>query len=186
MSLRTLRKNLDKLENVGLVIRDVDPLKRPPAVYYRLAVSRFSTNPVIMVEVSKTLDEISDIISKGNIRLLEPTLRTYAWRLASTLISILHCSVVEEPYRFKIAKKLKGEALEKHLDQFRIDAHNLADELLDLQLRTFVHELLDVALINHDVSVDTLLNTKIELMTRVEDEENALKMTLSQVKEGKL
>ena len=34
MSLRTLRKNLDKLESAGIIIREVDTSKRPPGVYY--------------------------------------------------------------------------------------------------------------------------------------------------------
>lgn len=36
MSLRTLRKNLDKCEKAGLVARIVDTQARPPRVYYRL------------------------------------------------------------------------------------------------------------------------------------------------------
>jgi len=35
MSLRTLRKNLDKLERAGITAREVDTSKRPPGVYYR-------------------------------------------------------------------------------------------------------------------------------------------------------
>lgn len=35
MSLRTLRKNLDKLEKAGLVVRIVDTEAKPPRVYYR-------------------------------------------------------------------------------------------------------------------------------------------------------
>ena len=34
MSIRTLKKNLDKLESVGLITRHVDTSTRPPGVYY--------------------------------------------------------------------------------------------------------------------------------------------------------
>jgi DNA-binding HxlR family transcriptional regulator len=35
MSLRTLRKNLNKLESSGIVLREVNTSERPPGVYYR-------------------------------------------------------------------------------------------------------------------------------------------------------
>jgi DNA-binding transcriptional ArsR family regulator len=40
MSIRTLKKNLDKLESAGLVARHVDTSKRPPGVYYSSSVPK--------------------------------------------------------------------------------------------------------------------------------------------------
>jgi len=40
MSIRTLKKNLDKLESAGLITRHVDTSKRPPGVYYCSSVPK--------------------------------------------------------------------------------------------------------------------------------------------------
>ena len=43
MSIRTLKKNLDKLESVGLITRHVDTSTRPPGVYYSNVPKRSMT-----------------------------------------------------------------------------------------------------------------------------------------------
>jgi len=42
MSIRTLKKNLDKLESAGLITRHVDTSKRPPGVYYSKGSIRYA------------------------------------------------------------------------------------------------------------------------------------------------
>jgi hypothetical protein len=46
MSIRTLKKNLDKLESAGLVTRHIDTSTRPPGVYYSRGTIRISYNVV--------------------------------------------------------------------------------------------------------------------------------------------
>jgi hypothetical protein len=56
MSLRTLTKNLHKLEFAGIIIREVDTSKRPPGVYYRRHIPKKETLYVWGPEAGRVYD----------------------------------------------------------------------------------------------------------------------------------
>lgn len=79
MSIRTLRKRLDELEQAKVVIRDVDSAARPPRVYYQLKTSEIfrgfidSRSPEI-VDANSLIARIGKI---ENPKLREEALDTF-------------------------------------------------------------------------------------------------------------
>lgn len=194
MSLRTLRKNLDKLEKVGVVIRDVDPSFRPPGVFYRINLSSFPVNTrsrvTIQVKEALTLDKISQMLSNKSAivsqtpivdetvrKALEATLKTYTWDLAQTAALIIQFSLL------RTQAYANTESVESGDSQYLLtkNVHDYADELLDLEFRPLIHKLLDFALINWTVSREIVFRTQIEMKRRTGKEEGILERVLEKL-----
>lgn len=102
MSLRTLRKNLDKCEAAGLVVRLVDTQAKPPRVYYQLKeahIAQFRRDAALR---HPTIAKITDPKD------LETWLRFNNEMLFTELLF-----VIEEAYE----EKLVGEPLRIFLDE---------------------------------------------------------------------
>ena len=185
MSSATLRAHLKNFVRHGLVKRRMDPSTYPPRVYYRLNIPRlFPMKMFDFYMASKRLDEIGDLVSKGGIGelagdLSEATVKAHTRMLAAAIAALLHGSLGGKgPYGPFKGENLKGEVLEKYLDQLRKDVHEVADEQLDVVLRPWIHRLLDVAMIFKEDSV--MMSVGEELMEAADKELKELNRILNQ------
>jgi hypothetical protein len=151
MSLRTLRKNLDKLELWGFVERTVDPNKRPPAVCYnRRDLHLFPIQFSEQARLCAELDLVGEIVDGGKFKpgtegLYEQALKVNLLMMKAALPVILHASLGGRgPYKEKPGDQERGGAVDRLLKRMHEDTHSLADELLDVVLRPWVHKMLDV------------------------------------------
>lgn len=93
MSLRTLRKNLDKCEQAGVVARIVDVEARPPRVYYRLLTPEIFSEvydrlPPEMRDVGPWMKRITKI---KDPKLREQTVEAFLELQAAFLLMELVC-----------------------------------------------------------------------------------------------
>jgi len=167
MSPSTVSRCLKKFVRMGLVSRRVDSSVYPPRVYYRW-IDRFSQSgsmrfvsedkatwpfPVKFSEkarLSEELDLVGDIVESGKFKgvtgsLCEKAINVNLLFMKAALPAILHASLGSKgPYEHKANEPATEETIAKRLKQMRKDSHELVDELLDIEIRPWIHKLLSL------------------------------------------
>lgn len=191
MSLRTLRKNLDKLEAVGLVIRTVDTENRPPGVYYGRNIPRlFPMETYKFYLASEELEEVEEEVAGLGLSELAADLGDMA---VGSHVRMLNAYVVtllqgglggKGPYTFGPGELEEPGAIDEYLEQLYKDQHDLVDELLDLVLRPWLHKLLDVALVTPDQAESVLQKLGEEATRRALEALDGLELFRDQAREA--
>jgi len=163
LSSATLRAHLRKFLSLGLVRRRMDPSTYPPRVYYsRRGSLLFPQRFDEQARLSAELDLVGEIVDKGLFKpgtggFYEEAVNVNLLFMKAALPVILYVSMGGKgPYEFGPGELGKPGAIEAYLDRVHVDVHDLADELLDVVLRPWIHRLLDVLEIFSSTNKDVL------------------------------
>jgi hypothetical protein len=154
ISSTTLSKHLKEAVRLGTVSRRVDASTYPPRVLYSrrdqyLFPTKFNEQDRLLRELS-LVEEILAGARKGpgTPGLYEQTLNVNLAFMKASLPTFLYARLGGKgPYEFKPGELSQEGAVDRYLEQARKDAHDLADELLDVVLRPWIHKLLDFLLL---------------------------------------
>jgi hypothetical protein len=135
------------------------------------------TQPILFPEkmndfysASKELDEIGRMISEGGLgervfELSEAAVRTHVLMLAAAMPTILYASLGGKgPYEVKPGEAKLPGFMDELLERMYEDSHTLADDLIDVIFRPWIHKLLDIALVLDSDSKDIVCNVGEQLM----------------------
>jgi DNA-binding transcriptional ArsR family regulator len=151
LSSATLRAHLKSLVYLGLAHRRVGNSTYPPRVYYsRVDPYLFPMKFGEQARLYAELDLVGEIADKGKFKpgtegFYEQAVNVNLLFMKAALPTILYSSMGGKgPYTIEEPEKMSGEDWDKYYEQIHRDIHDLADELLDVVLRPWVHKMLDV------------------------------------------
>lgn len=151
ISTSTLSLHLKTLIDLGMVNRRVDNSTYPPSVFYSrqdpyLFPMKFAEQARLYAE----LDLVAEIADKGKagpktMDTYEEAVNVNLLFMKAALPVILYASLGGKgPYVVQGPGKMSERDQENLLKQMQRDTHALADELLDVVLRPWIHKMLDL------------------------------------------
>jgi len=147
----TLIKHLKWFVHLRMANRRVDNATYPPSVYYsRRDPLLFPMKFAEHVRLCAELDFVGDLTDKAKagpetLKIYNEAINVNLLFMKAALPVILYASLGGKgPYTFKPRELAQEGAIDKHLNQLYEDMHSLADELLDVFLRPWIHKMLDV------------------------------------------
>ena len=157
----TLSAYLKHLMEWGYITLDSDTRNYRSSAYF---LEIFPSKINEAYRLIEELDKVGDIIEKGGIgkRLFEvneATVKTHALFIAATMPALLYACLGGKGYTVKPEDRAKPGYTEELMNKMWKDSHDIADDLLNVLVRPWIHKLLDVLMVLSSSNKDILTET---------------------------
>jgi len=178
----TLSEYLHHLRSLDYIYYDPKTKTYYAAVWF---MGLFPGGMEMVLHAIDDLDEIGDTLSQGSdvIGMLnDRAVKAHAILLSATMPALLYASLGGKgPYEIDLKEPHEIENLLGKLDK---DSHDVADELIDLIIRPWIHKLIDAALIFNSSNKDNLTEVGGPLMKEGIERLNKLNEIMMSLRSG--